>query len=374
MNILFKKSILLILPFCALLSFPIFIYYTSGEFVPFSVILKKQLEENKTKELVYGPAYSDQTLYHKSQMASRINPDVLALGNSKILTMRKEFFKPSVRFYNAGGTVSEIASFRKFLIQTKIKPKVIYITVEPLHFDSSLVVDTRFNPQKFESISEVTRVGNMISRNWSKVYSDYLLHKFSVKDIIHPKDTFETMGLQARITGSGTRRDGSYHYGRQYEDEGERDKKIERAVQFIASKKTQNTEGAFSSEALTELDAFLQYCRDENIYVVGYVPPTPKSIENEYKKHTQYRYMQKVYEKTNPIFAKYGFKVFDFYSLQSLNSNDSETIDEYHTSEKVMVRTLISISKKDDITAKIVNMSVLEKAFRSTQDQNDVLK
>jgi hypothetical protein len=108
--------------------------------------------------------------------------------------------------------------------------------------------------------------------------------------------------------------------------------------------------------------------------VVGYIPPTPKVIEDAYKRHAKYEYMFHTYEKTSPIFKKYNFEVYDFFSLQALGATDDEAIDEYHTNEKVMVRVLVKMSGKGKELSKVISQAKLQKLLNSAKDGNDVLK
>lgn len=367
MKLFFLKIAAILIPVICFFAYPIFIEYKTGEFLPIERVINKQLTEEH--EVIYGPAYSDQSLFYKIEMAKNIQPDVLAIGNSKILTMRREFFKDNVVFYNAGGTAGNIVGFKRFLLLSSTKPKVIFMTVEPLHFDPLLDVDImkgrEVAPQPY-----LTRIGTTISQSFVKVYSDYLSQKFTLDDL-SKKGFPELIGLNAISTGSGLRKDGSYHYGEQYEDLSVRDEKISRAVTFIKTKNSVAPKEFFSEAALKELDLFLQYCKSNNIYVVGYIPPTPKLIEQAYRSDAQYSYMFATYDKTLPLFNKYNFALYDFFTLSTLGGTEEETIDEYHTSEKVMLRTLLAISKQNREIKNLVNVPNLERMLKA-KDQNDV--
>jgi hypothetical protein len=148
---------------------------------------------------------------------------------------------------------------------------------------------------------------------------------------------------------------------------------IESEVKNITSKKDTETPQTISHEALQELDRFLELCKKENIYVIGYIPPTPEKIIKAYHSQKQYSYLFETYDKTLPIFKKYNFRLFDFYSLKSLNANEDEAIDASHTSEKVMLRTLINISKTDPLLRSVVLKNLNTILIHST-NKNNVLQ
>ncbi len=372
MNIFFKKIFYICVPILVVFTFPLFVELYSGEFLTTSTVMEKQLSMNKS--VIYGPAYSDQSLYYKTEMVKRLNPKVLAIGNSKLLTLRSDFFNEGITFYNAGGTAGDIASFRKFLEMTHATPSYIIMVVEPLHFDPVLVVSTTTLDKKYEAISYVAKIGSIISRSWIGVYRDYIQKKFTIEGILTTHDDIETIGLNARINGSGLRNDGSYHYGKQYEDKVAREQKIQKAIIFIETKTGVEGKEFFSTPALNELDAFLSYCKERNIVVVGMIPPTPKVIEDTYKKYPQYEYMFHTYEKTLPVFQKYNFALYNFFSMSSLSATDEETIDEYHTSERVMLRAMMKMSDVGQPLSHIATKASLQKILTFVKDQNDVLK
>jgi hypothetical protein len=182
------------------------------------------------------------------------------------------------------------------------------------------------------------------------------------------------LGLSARVTGSGFRNDGSYHYGKQYESKELKKERLDKAVAFIGNREWLEGKESFSTPALTELDDFLAYCKEKNIYVIGYIPPTPKVIEDAYRKYPKYEYVFHTYEKTLPLFQKYDFELYDFFSMKQLGASDEETIDEYHTTEKVMLRVMIKMSDKGKTLSYVTTKASLQKLLNSIKDQNDVLR
>jgi hypothetical protein len=368
----FFKVFLLLLPVALLYIFPTYVDIKSGEFVPLSTVIEKQLDTNNP--VIYGPAFSDQTTYHKAQMVRMLNPQVLALGNSKLLTLRAQFFNEGVTFYNAGGIVGEIGSFRKFLEVTKAKPEILIITVEPLYFDPLLVISTSTLDKKYQPVPHMTKISSIVIQDWLTVYLDYFKKKFTLRELTESNPSIETIGLNARINGSGFRNDGSYHYGKQYESKQLKQEKINKAITFIENKTSIESKEFFSSSARKELDELLRYCKENNIYVIGYIPPTPKAIEDTYKKYSKYDYMTHTHELTSPIFKKYGFEVYDFYSMARLGAGDEETIDEYHTSERVMLRVLINILDTNTHLQQVASKAYLKKILLNSKDQNDVMR
>lgn len=370
-SIFFKKVFLLLLPVFVIFIFPIFVEVKSGETLSLSTVMERQLT---THPVLYGAAYSDDTVYYKVNMMQKIQPDIIALGNSKILTMRSEFFASStLRFYNAGSTTGGIEDFKLFLQKSGVYPKVIIMTVEPLHFSPSIQINPQNIEKKFSPVSGFSRLINIVTGPWSSIYGDYFAHKFTIDTLLHASSTDERIGLNALVNDSGLRNDGSYHYGNQYSaDQGKIDR-INDTVSFIENKALPTASATLSPAALSELDAFLAFCAEHNIQVIGYIPPTPHAVVEAYKKYPSYDYVFHIYENTNPIFQKYNFRVFDFFDMATLNVPDTDAVDGYHTDEKVMVQVLIQMAQKDTELSKVVDIKKLTKIFNTAKDSNNVI-
>jgi len=84
----------------------------SGEFTAADTVVARQQTDPQT---LLGLAYSDSSLYVKARRLAQVHPEVLALGNSRVMQFRSGFFRPGVRFYNAGGAVSMVQDFRVYL-------------------------------------------------------------------------------------------------------------------------------------------------------------------------------------------------------------------------------------------------------------------
>lgn len=368
MKVFLTKVALIFIPVLGVIVFPFIVLFISGEFTPIKDVITKQTEGH----MLYGLAYSDQSLLYKVVATEVRKPHVLALGNSKILTMRKEFFKDSVSFYNAGGTTPNISYFRRFLETTGVRPTTLIITVEPLHFDPLLKVETKEKTFTFKNTTEPVRILSILSRSWLKVYNDYHNNKFTL-DQLKNRDVLLETGVVAVTVKGGLRSDGSYQYGQHYKDLLIKSEKINKAVTFITTLYRPETKENFSSQALRELDALLQYCKERNIKVIGYIPPMPTVIEEAYISKSHYDFIFKTYEKTRPVFKKYNFAIYDYHSLHSLASSDDETLDEYHTGEKVMVRMMLDIAKKDTYFNTLVSKEVLEAMLQQTKGQDAVI-
>ena len=206
-----KKSSLLLLPFAALFVFPLLVQIKSGELLPVSAAINEQLAAQGP--LIYGPAYSNQNMYYKLTMAQKISPDILVLGNSKILPFRSGFFSNPKSFYNAGGTLSAMNQYRFFLDKLPNAPKILIFTLDPTYFAPNYKPDDADIINRLKPTSSFNEDLSIFFHNWLTVYTDYFQKKFTLKQLFSPAPGLRTIGLNAAINHQGERPDGSYYYG-----------------------------------------------------------------------------------------------------------------------------------------------------------------
>src|SRR5581483_5113636 len=134
------KFLLLAVPVLGILGFPFFLMYIGGEFTPPDKVI--QIQDSSKQTVYYAPAYNSFEDYYKMQQILDQKPQVLAIGNSKILDIRQEFFNPDVTFYNAGLLAKKIQHFREVLshIPRESQPKVMIMTLEQTQFNYSQLI------------------------------------------------------------------------------------------------------------------------------------------------------------------------------------------------------------------------------------------
>ena len=69
------------------------------------------------------------------------------------------------------------------------------------------------------------------------------------------------------------------------------------------------------------------------ILVIGFMPPYAPSINDLMESKGSYEYINKVSIEINRLFRLYGYKYFDYTSMD--NTNDSQYIDGFHGDETV---------------------------------------
>ena len=77
-------------------------------------IVERQIE----KDSIYGAAFNTNTFRYKLNLVKKLNPDIIALGSSTIMTLKEEIFNKS--FVNAGGAMNNIDEGILFIKELKV--------------------------------------------------------------------------------------------------------------------------------------------------------------------------------------------------------------------------------------------------------------
>ena len=109
---LFKVLFIVGLLSSLVILFPAYVLQSAGELKSVDTVCRMQKENSN---LLWGCAYVEAKEKYKLTGTKLNQPNVLALGNSRTMPFRKEFFNQGVTFYNAGGGVKIIPQYKVFL-------------------------------------------------------------------------------------------------------------------------------------------------------------------------------------------------------------------------------------------------------------------
>ena len=172
-------------------------------------------QQKATGEVIYGRAFfSQQFNVYKLAGIRHHRPAILAIGSSRVLQIRAFMFAPlDDKFYNAGGLIQnvyDISAFADLLSRGVIhKPSVLLVGIDPWWLKSGRGHQTWLNANdrslKFSSHIEAMR--EVIDKQrYVELFKSYKRPDAALG--LLP----DTIGINARVNGSGFRKDGSRHY------------------------------------------------------------------------------------------------------------------------------------------------------------------
>jgi hypothetical protein len=336
------KIAVFILPLFLFLAPPIYILNHSGEnFNDLDATLKSN------RKAIIGYSYNEKNyryLKWKKLMTNK-SFEVIALGSSRVLQFRENMFETS--FYNAGYTISGVADFVPFLktIPKEKHPKYLIIGLDQWMFNKNwdeikTIKNASFWTEAFHKNPDIKTI--------FKTWQDLLASKYSVNMSNH-KNEIQLIGLNACVNNLGFRNDGSMEYGKDIEkkivnDTTANDYNFNDTFSRIEEERIQfKYANSINPKAISELEKLLIYCKNNQIHVVAFFPPFADAVNKKMNDTKKFGYRDRLHQRCNPLFKKYSFELYDYSSLKTIKSNDSEVIDGFHGSEMTYAKMLLDI-------------------------------
>jgi hypothetical protein len=378
MLVFLKKLVLFGLPIALLLSPPSCVLFLGGELTPVDDVIALQVQEKRT--VIFGPAYSNPTPYYKLRSILIRRPKVVALGTSRVMQFRSEFFRSGEKFFNAGGAVGPIDNFTHFLaeIPEGMEPDIFIIGLDQYFFNRNVSRTVMTTRQELFINSNIT---NTLRKNWWKVYRHYVQHRFNLKGVLdREQDGMVLVGFNAVFNRNGFRNDGSYYHG-QWIRRGctQNPDHVDYLFRDSFSRIENGTRGCewgteVDEQAVHELKRFLLKCAKRNIYVIGFLTPFPHAVYEKLKsEEDKYQYMFRLPFRIGPAFHELGFRFYDFSDLSTVGASDREVIDGFHCSEKAYMRIAIVMAEQDEVLRKRVDLTFLRNLIQSSSSDLEVV-
>lgn len=331
-------------PLGVLFALPVVCLWWAGEFVTADEIIA--LQKSNSRPVLVGKAYvpGEEDMRLRNVLERRL--EVVALGNSRVLQFRSEFFRPGRRFYNAGGWVGHSRDYADFLerIPRGQEPKVVIVGLEHSYFNGGSV---RPHEPRGARVQGVKRAGMLVNAVRG-FYLDYFMGKFNLSRLFIRDPEVTVVGLNALVNRDATRNDGSHYYGRflanphdpRHPDHNFRDTftRINKGMNLFAHGQE------VAKEAVEDVERFLQSSRQRGIEVVGFLPPYAPAVYTRMRQEgVKYRYLDKIWPALRAVFDRYEYPLFDFSDLRQTGAADEEVIDGVHASEKATLRLFIKM-------------------------------
>ena len=301
-----------------------------------STVVQMQMGEDP---VLYRPRYGNRDLEFKLLATNTRQPDVVAVGSSRILQFRSMFFnRNSHAFYNAAGPAWQLEHVIALVEGLEYTPQILIISLDHPWFNDAYPGDP-FQP----SLEPTSDFDHLFMVNRSVMQSFLEGESLDIGRMLERREPGYgglALGLRAIRDGHGFRNDGSEQYGdffvAQYlHPENER----ARHLSLLENGQDMYARGSEVSEsALQQLEQLLRYCDEHGIYVIGFLPSYMPTLYQEMIAGGQHQYIEALPEQLEPLFANYGFAFFDFSDGAVLGATDDDFIDGWHASERINLR------------------------------------
>ena len=365
------KCFLFVIPLGFVFVIPLFVVWLGREYFDANTTA---LYQQAHPGSVVGFAYSTESARpYKVALINARHSTVIALGTSRVMQFRKEFFKDQNTFTNAGGAVTSFSDIISFINEMpEVRPgetKTVLLGIDQEAFLKPLSdVGTR----KGDSVDtrDLLRIGYIIVSGSRRMYTDQFT-KFSLWQLYKARMTTSSIGVAALIQDDGYRDDGSRIY-KSMSDPNIMEiaqRQIEaRAKEIEIDQFVPNNADDLISGNIQLLSHALDIAHAKGITIIGFMQPLPtkeydatlvSSISNQ-------KTVTEIPSTAKKVFTEHGYVFDDFTRLDSFGGKDVEFIDRIHGSDLMYAKLTLLLTKEDPSFGKLVNIDLLKTAIKAS--------
>ncbi len=368
-----RRLLLFLLPCVLAFALPLYVIARAGEIRALDLDQVVDAQVHGSRRLLFGPAFSDCTSAYKLRSTLAAQPEILAMGSSRVMPFRSAFF--TRRFYNAGGANRHIDQFSPFLarIPREGQPSILIVGLDHYFFNGAW---HQREADPFERSPRMcTNALNVVQRGWWRLYLDWANGRFGLGALDAPRE-FDAIGLSA-MYANGFRNDGSYYYGRliQHQD----DPRAHHDLGFrdtLARIRTGTARFEYADhldpKLVADLAEFLQAAAERGMHVVALLPPLAPLINDRLSDTGRYGYMQEIPAAVRPLVEHAGGSFFDFTDIRALGMTDQNFIDGFHCSERAALMILLRMAESDPWVAASMDADAVRSALAQDQGPLDL--
>jgi len=295
---------------------------------------------------IYGAALVDNTFRYKLELVRQKHPDIVALGSSKIMSLRHDAFTTS--FVNAGGGMKHLNEGRLFLTEMLSFhiPKILILGVDPVWFNAAHLEPFDYPEHQYNE-ADITREKLLAPFGWLFVhkiswnrYVDTVLGRFLGNDYT----TYPNIGFMAIETAKGFNEDGARFYGSRYRGEESDFNDVhfgftqmrlnQRCCEFESTSQV-------DPQRYQELMDILKLCDQFHIKIVLFLTPAAPSIDRQMRDSPlDYGYADELDKALRLQAHDSRYEYHDFRDIRSVQSNDCECVDGSHAGSTAYYRFL----------------------------------
>ncbi len=346
MLVFIKKILFFTLPTLLLFAIPAFVIFEGREYFSTKDVVEVQLEH---PESIFGFAYNDISFYpYKELLVATKNPKVIALGTSRVMQFREQFFTEEAQFVNAGGAGKSLADMERFISSLPAKSGIGVII---LGLDMELFTEKGSVSENKERLLPVRFVTTVIPMS-RRIYLDYLSGKLHIENIIAANNTTNNIGLSALLFKNGFRSDGSYQYAGAMTNP-DRLSYIETEFKQAVSKikddgdKDRAEQMAYLEQNSQIVNRVLIAAKQKGITVIGIMPPYPTSVYKEMLLRD--KLLPLVTNSLSDTFKAQGMPFLDFSSIETFGGRDTEFVDGIHGTDLMYLKMMFKLKERKDV-------------------------
>ena len=305
----------------AIIGFSVICLYKAGELYSFSSYIHPLQQDQ-----LFGLGYSYYDKAYKFHMTDEVErPDVLALGSSRIMQVKRSVVSRDYSFYNAGGAIQNACELPLFINKLHDSPKLILVNIDQWWFNRAYIAeDLPFSPSVYddEPALDMHKRGQFVC----DFYTDLVKGKINLLKVFGSPH----IGLNAICNENGFAADGSRYQGDMIiAPEVQEDYNFKNVLGRIRDGNLRFQYGDEADSSMVSIVGdFLNQCVARKIKVVAFLPPF------------------------GPLFDQYeGCSLYDFTDVTDTGAHNYDFDDGFHGSEIIYNGMIRQIVRRDSTLA-----------------------
>lgn len=311
-------------------------------------VVERQLADSKGS-VVFLSGINQQQFPYKVKLMAQSKPEVLAIGSSRAMQVRGEFFNN--KFTNLGGAIQGVADLEDIstvLESYPTKLELALLFVDPWWFNTEYAHNGGFHQPDFpEMISlhllidtaKLLRKGNWIAASFKS----------------------NNLGIQAILTGDGFSRDGSYNYTSLFGGGGlSSDVKFLNTLERIEHSNMRFEKGDRPNPVLMSRACSAIKRIKKNIgTVIIIAPPFAGIVWNKMSESKGYAYIDQANSDLKQCVGNANF--YEYLSMEKVpGASDCEFIDGFHGGDVTYARILKEVSQANAPLSNVLNLNFID--------------
>ena len=321
----------------AIIGFSVICLYKAGELCSFSSYIHPLQQDQ-----LFGLGYSYYDKTYKFHMTDEVErPEVLALGSSRIMQVKRSVVSHDYSFYNAGGAIQNVRELALFVSKLHDSPQLILVNIDQWWFNRAYIdEDQTFSPSVYDEPEwDASKLGRCVC----DFYTDLVKGKINLIKVFSSNH----IGLNAICNENGFAADGSRYQGDMIlAPEVQEDYNFKNVLGRIRDGNQRFQYGDQADSAMVSVvDDFLNQCVARKIKVVAFLPPFAPYVYQRMQETGKYGYMSKLYDMLRPLFDRHeGCSLYDFTDMTDTGAHNYDFDDGFHGSEIIyngMIRQMV---------------------------------
>lgn len=337
------KLLLFFAPILAVYAMPVAVLVRAWELSPVTTIARTHAASSNPESL-YGPAYGYPARGYKLASIAARQPPVVAIGSSRAMQFRADFFVGGEStFYGAGGIVERLFDYRLvFRRLVPLKTRRAIVVIDPWHMNEAWrdFAPDAMAPRDYDG--ELNRL-DILQRSL-RVYPDLRAKKLTVGEVFASHDVF---GINAICHGNGFRRDGSYRYADLLRDPagGEDYEFKDTLLRIQTGARRLEWADEPSPRALVELELLAQEWRKNGFEIVVVLAPFAPTVVSAMRESGKLDYVFRLGERMRPVLNRQRIPLIDLTDCGALACEDRDFLDGMHAGSAFYARMLLEVTR-----------------------------